>query len=323
MGNGADGLAIETRGLSKSYGGLVALKSLDLQVPHKSIFGMLGPKGAGKTTAIRLLLGLIAPTSGRGTVLGKDIARHSLELRARVGYLTEEPFYHDHMTARETLHFALRSFHGARPEVIGKRVEETLEVIGLAEKADLPVRELSPDERQRLGIGQAQVNHPELLILDEPAADLLPPARQEVLRVLESLRTSTTIVYATHVVEDVQQVSDTVAILSHGELVACTPFEDLRANPAWAIFTVVIKGDPSEAHGRLVAQPWVSDISATTENDQTTWRVRVTDETIAEAELLRLVLRDGRVAVTGFARKGYELESISASLVNGEAAAWK
>lgn len=320
MVNGADGLAIETRGLGKSYGGLVALKSLDLQVRRNSIFGILGPKGAGKTTVIRLLLGLTAPTGGSGVVLGQDIVRHSLELRERVGYLSEEPFYHEHMTARETLHFALRSFHGAPAEVIGMRVEETLEVVGLMDKADYPVKELSPDERQRLSIGQAQVNHPELLILDEPAGDLFPPGRQEVLSVLESLRTSTTIVYATHMVEDVQQVSDTVAILSHGELVACTPFENLRASPSWAIFTVVIKGDPSEAHGRVVAQPWVSDISTTTENDQTTWLVRVTDETIAEAELLRLVLRDERVAVTGFGRKGYELESISVSMANGEAA---
>jgi len=319
MVNGADGLAIETRGLGKSYGGLVALKSLDLQVRRNSIFGILGPKGAGKTTVIRLLLGLTAPTGGSGIVLGQDIVRHSLELRERVGYLSEEPFYHEHMTARETLHFALRSFHGAPAEVIGMRVEETLEVVGLMDKADYPVKELSPDERQRLSIGQAQVNHPELLILDEPAGDLLPPGRQEVLSVLESLRTSTTIVYATHMVEDVQQVSDTVAILSHGELVACTPFENLRASPSWAVFTVVIKGDPSEAHGRVVAQPWVSDISTTTENDQTTWLVRVTDETIAEAELLRLVLRDERVAVTGFGRKGYELESISVSMANGEA----
>ena len=167
------------------------------------------------------------------------------------------------------------------------------------------------------------MNHPELLILDEPAGDLLPTGRREVLRVLESLRTSTTIVYATHVVEDVQQVSDTVAILSHGELVACTPFEDLAASPSWAIFTVGIKGDASEAHSRLVAQPWVSEIIATTENDQTTWRVRVTDEIVAEAELLRLVLRDSRLAVTGFARKGYELESVSASLGNEEARACK
>jgi len=319
MVNGTDGLAIETKGLSKSYRGLVALKSLDLRVPHNSFFGILGPKGAGKTTAIRLLLGLTAPTGGSGVVLGQDIVRHSLELRKRVGYLSEEPFYHEHMTARETLRFALRSFHGAPAEVIGTQVDETLEVVGLVDRADHPVRELSPDERQRLSIGQAQVNHPELLILDEPAGDLLPPGRQEVLRVLESLRTSTTIVYATHVVEDVQQVSDTVAILSHGELVACARFEDLRAAPSWAIFTVVFKGDPSRAHGRLVAQPWVSGISTMTENDQTTWRVRVTDETIAEAELLRLVLRDERVVVTGFARKGYELESISVSMANGEA----
>jgi len=301
----------------------VALKSLDLQVPHRSIVAILGPKGAGKTTAVTLLLGLTAPTGGSGAVLGKSIARHSLEIRNRVGYLAEEPFYHERMTSGETLRVALRSFHGAPPKVIETRGEETLEEVGLAEKADQRVMELSRDERQRLSIGQAQVNHPELLILDEPAADLPPTGRREVLQVLESLRSRTTIVYATHIVEDVQQVSDKVALLSRGELIACAPFEELQTGPSRAIFTVVIKGDPGEAHGRVVAQPWVSDVSATTENGQTTWRVRVTDDSIAEAELLRLVLRDERVAVTGFGRSGDELESISGisiGMANGEAA---
>lgn len=317
MANDADGWVIDTHDLSKSYGGLVALKNLDLKVPKNWIFGLVGPKGAGKTTVIRLLLGLLAPTAGSGTVLGLDIVRDSLEIRKRVGYLAEEPFYHENMVVCETLRFALRFFHGAPHADIEARVRETLELVDLAEEADRRVENLSHGERQRLGIGQAQVNQPDLLVLDEPAANLDPTARRDVLRVLERLRTYTTILYSTHVWEDLLQASDTVGVLNHGQLVAQASIEDLLAGRGGTVFSMVIRGDPSQAHNRVVAQPWVSGINVTTVDDQTKWHVRVSDDKIAEEELLRLVLTDERVAVTEFGRLEDEPGTTIVSLAVG------
>lgn len=145
---------IHTRGLAKSYGEIEALKSLDLRVPRNSIFGFLGPNGAGKTTAIKLLLGLIRPTGGSATVFGLDIGRDSVAIRDRIGYLPQDPRFYEHMTARQILRFTARfSFKGPAAE-IEKRVDETLDLVGLEKKADRPVKGFSGGERQRLGIGQ-------------------------------------------------------------------------------------------------------------------------------------------------------------------------
>ena len=179
---------IETHGLTKTYKGIQALKSLDLQVQPNSICGFLGPNGAGKTTTIKLLLGLAQPTGGSGRVFGKDILKENDEIRRRVGYMSQDPRFYEYMTARETLRLTARFFYaGPKPE-IERRVAETLELAGLTDKADRPIKSFSGGERQRLGIAQAQVNYPDLLILDEPAASLDPIGRRDVLEVMARLR---------------------------------------------------------------------------------------------------------------------------------------
>ena len=308
---------IHTHGLTKSYGAVEALKSLDLRVLRNSIFGFLGPNGAGKTTAIKLLLGLIRPTSGAGSVFGLDIGRDSVAIRARIGYLPQEPRYYDHMTARQTLRYAAGfSFKGPKAE-IEKRVSETLDLIGLADKADRPVKGFSGGERQRLGIGQAQVHYPDLLILDEPAASLDPLGRRDVLAVMERLRRHTTIFYCTHILDDVQRVSDTVAILDRGKLVAHGPIEELLAGGEGTAYRVTMTGDVESAYQRISRQEWVTSIQSTPRNGATIWTVGVTDDNAAQSLLLRLLLADKRLVVTGFGRKEYELEDIFVSLVEG------
>ena len=173
---------IETHGLAKTYKGIQALKSLDLQVQPNSICGFLGPNGAGKTTTIRLLLGLARPAGGSGRVLGLDIGKENDEIRRRVGYLSQDPRFYEYMTARQTLRFTANFFYEGPRAAIEQRVAETLDLVGLADKADRPVKGFSGGERQRLGIAQAQVNYPDLLILDEPAASLEPQGRHTYWR---------------------------------------------------------------------------------------------------------------------------------------------
>ena len=146
---------------------------------------------------------------------------------------------------------------------IEQRIEETLELVGLDDKADRPIRGFSGGELQRLGIGLAQINYPELLILDEPAASLDPQGRRDVLEVMARLRKHATIFYCTHILDDVQQVSDTVAILNQGELVAQAPLQELLTGSEGTIYKIVLEGDASAAQTRLASLPWVSGIKVT------------------------------------------------------------
>jgi ABC-2 type transport system ATP-binding protein len=309
---------IQTKDLGKAYGQVQALKGLDLQVPKHSIFGFLGPNGAGKTTTMKLLLGLIRPTSGSGTVFDLDIVRHSIAIRSRIGYLPQQPQFIPHMTARETLCFTAKFFFAGPKPKIEARVNEMLELVGLQDKADRPVRAFSGGERQRLGLAQAQINDPDLLILDEPSAALDPIGRIAVLRVMERLRERTTIFYSTHILDDVQQVSDMVAILNHGELVAQGPIEALLAGSDKPIYTLSLSGDAEATLGRIESLPWVSSIDVTRHNGTTAWQVSVTEEAAAEEQLLRQVLADEAVTVTEFHRKKYRLEEIFTKFVEGD-----
>ncbi len=319
--NETNTLVIETQGLGKAHKQIQALKSLNLQVQKNSIFGFLGPNGAGKTTTIKLLLGLARPSAGSGTIFGLDIVRDSVEIRRRVGYLAQDPRYYEYMTAREVLEFTARFFYAGPKQEIAKRVKETLGLVGLADKADRPIKGFSGGERQRLGIAQAQVNYPDLLILDEPAASLDPQGRHDVLGVMERLRKHTTIFYSTHILDDVQRVSDTVAILNHGGLVAQAPIDRLLAGNQAPVYTLVLKGDVSKVKEYVSSQPWVKSLQATPINGHVTWQVAVTDEAAAEAQLLRLVQSDSALIVLEFGRKTVDLEQVFLALTTSQATA--
>jgi len=316
--NPSNDIMIQTHNLGKAYGQVQALKGLDLRVARNSIFGFLGPNGAGKTTTMKLLLGLIRPTSGSGTAFGQDIVQDSIAIRSRIGYLPQQPQFIPDMTARETLQLTARFFFTGPKQAIDTRVEEMLDLVGLQDKAERPVKGFSGGERQRLGMAQAQINHPDLLILDEPSAALDPIGRLAVLRVMEELRERTTIFYSTHILDDVQHVSDTVAILNHGQLVAQGPIEHLLAGSDKPVYTLLLWGDGEATRSRIANLPYVAGIEAAHSNGATSWQVSVTDEAAAEKGLLREVLADEAVTVTEFHRKKYELEEIFTSFVEGD-----
>jgi ABC-2 type transport system ATP-binding protein len=307
---------IETQGLSKSYKDLQALKSLDLKVHHNSIFGFLGPNGAGKTTTIKLLLGLTRPTSGSASIFGMDSVTHSVDIRARIGYLPQDPRFYEYMTARQILRFTAEFFFKGPKKAITDRVDEMLDLVDLVDKADRPIKTFSGGERQRLGIAQAQVNYPDLLILDEPAASLDPLGRRDVLEVMSKLRKYATIFYSTHILDDVQRVSDTVVILNKGELVAQGPIEELLAGSEGVIYIIHLKGATDQALTQVQSLPWVSAVKASQHNEETVWQVSVSDPAAAEAQLLKFLV-NGPVTVTEFRRKQYELEDVFLQVIEG------
>lgn len=308
---------IETDGLSKSFKQLDALKGLNLRVAKNSIFGFLGPNGAGKTTTIKLLLGLIHPTAGSAKIFGQDIVRDSVAIRARIGYLPQDPRYYEYMSARQILDFTAHFFFKGPQAAIDERVEGTLKLVGLDDKADRPIKGFSGGERQRLGIAQAQVNYPDLLILDEPAASLDPMGRRDVLEVMERLRKHTTIFYCTHILDDVQRVSDTVAILNHGELVAYGRIEELLAGGEGVAYEVQLKGEAESIYQRVAAQPWVSGVQSRPGNGVVNWIISVSDAQAAETNLFRLLASEPGVIVTHYHIKEHELEEVFLRIVEG------
>jgi len=314
---------IETHNLSKVYKEAQALQGLNLRVKQHSIFGFLGPNGAGKSTTIKILLGLIQPSGGQATIFGQDVQRGSVAIRKRTGYLAQEPRYYEHLTARQILGYTARFFYRGPKDLIEARVQEMLELVGLEDKADRPVRGFSGGERQRLGIAQAQVNYPDLLILDEPAASLDPMGRHDVLEVMEKLRKYTTIFYSTHILEDVQRVSDTVAILNRGKLIAEAPISELLAGDGCsAMYDITLKSEAeaalASAQVRVTGQPWVQNLSIAVDDGLTCWQVSVSDDAVAEDLLLRLILEDRSLKVKHFGRKTYNLEEVFLELVAKE-----
>jgi ABC-2 type transport system ATP-binding protein len=310
--------AIDIHGLSKAFGNFYAVKGLNLQVPKNSVFAFLGPNGAGKTTTIKLLLGLAQPTSGGGTILGHDLIAENKRIRFRVGYMAQNQHYSENMTPRQILRFAAGFFYQGGGDQLEDKISRLLHLVELDRNADRKTKGFSGGEKQRLGIAQALINDPDLLILDEPATGLDPQGREDVLGLMESLRTRATIFYSTHILDDAQRVSDRVAILSRGSLVASAPLSELLAGAEGTVYTITLKGNPQRAKDLITKQSWVNSVQTLEQNGRTKWLVSVRDENMAEEELLRLILRDRSLSVCEFGMKKYELEEIFLKLVEDD-----
>jgi ABC-2 type transport system ATP-binding protein len=221
---------IEVDGLRKEYRRLrgpstLALDRLDLQVPEGGVFGFLGPNGAGKTTTIRCLLGLVRPTGGACRLLGADPSRDLAAVIRRIGSIVETPALYPRFSGRRNLTL-LGRLHGIGP----KRVEQVLDQVGLATRADDVVKNYSLGMRQRLGIAAALLKDPELLILDEPANGLDPAGIKEVRDLLRRLGAEgRTVFVSSHQLVEVQQMCDRVAILSRGRCVTAGPVTEVLA----------------------------------------------------------------------------------------------
>ncbi|CEK16107.1 ABC-type multidrug transport system, ATPase component [Chthonomonas calidirosea] len=219
--------AIETVGLCKRFGRFEAVRSLDLQIPRGEVFGLLGPNGAGKTTSILMLLGNIRPTDGHGFLLGKPLG--NIEVRKHVGFLPEKFQFHDFLTATEflDLHGKLAGMNASDR---ARRIPEVLRQVGLAERAHTRIRELSKGLQQRIGLAQAMLHKPQLIVLDEPTSALDPLGRREVRDIILQLRNEgCTVLLNSHLLSEIEMTCNRVAIMKRGEVVAQGPIEELLA----------------------------------------------------------------------------------------------
>jgi ABC-2 type transport system ATP-binding protein len=269
--------AIRTVGLTKRYGSVTAVDGIELDVQAGDIYGFLGPNGSGKTTTVRMLLGLVLPTAGTVEVLGASIPKHARSVLHRVGALVEAPAAYGHLGARANLSIFDAAGPGGSRRTRRARIDEALEQVGLAAVGRRPVKAYSLGMRQRLGIAAALLRKPDLLILDEPTNGLDPRGIQEIRALLLDLNASigTTIFLSSHLLAEVEHLCRRVGVVDRGRLVLQDSLAALRAptgsvivrtpDPEWAAGLldgelrersgdrlVVRSADPAELNARLV-----------------------------------------------------------------------
>jgi len=249
--------AIDIQNLTKDYEvgfwrkrKLRALDGLSLSVEPGQVFGFLGANGAGKTTTLKLLMGLIFPTGGAARILGRDIGDTSMH--ARIGYLPENPYFYDYLTAREFLNYCAQLF-GQNSSARSRRTEEILALVNLEKKSwDRQLRKFSKGMLQRVGLAQALVNDPLIVFLDEPMSGLDPVGRREVRDLIASLRTQgKTVFMCSHILSDIEVLCDNVAILKGGRLAHAGSLDELRARESALIEVIVTGADAATMNQQL------------------------------------------------------------------------
>jgi len=204
---------------------VTAVNGINLEVRPGEVFGFLGPNGAGKTTTLKMLMGLIYPTSGQAWLFGRDLG--DPQTKARLGFLPESPYFYDYLTSCEFLGFYGHLF-GLWGAVLDKRIDELLELVGMTHAKDLQLRKFSKGMLQRVGVAQALINDPELVVLDEPMSGLDPIGRKEVRDLILRLKESgKTVLFSSHILHDAEVLCDRVAMILKGRLVACGRVTDL------------------------------------------------------------------------------------------------
>jgi ABC-2 type transport system ATP-binding protein len=301
--------AISTAGLTKHYDKVRAVTDLSLEVPAGSIYGFLGPNGAGKTTVLKVLAGLIRPTSGSASIAGVPLAAGEA-YRREVGFLAQEPRFYDWMTGREVVRFVASLVPDERVSDPAW-IDRVIATVGLTDAADRRAGTYSGGMRQRLGIAQAMVTRPRVLLLDEPVSALDPIGRREVLDLMAELKGETTVFYSTHILDDVQRVSDRVAIIDHGRLVREAATTELLASFTLDQLKISIGGADDSTGVDLAAVEGVLSVEASArDGDLRTYLVKIhpddaprvqravtrfaagRDLTLTENGLVRLALED-------------------------------
>ncbi|MFH1415499.1 MAG: ATP-binding cassette domain-containing protein [Elusimicrobiota bacterium] len=240
---------IKTEKLTKIYDAVKAVDSLTFELESGNVVGFLGPNGAGKTTTMRMLAGYLPPTSGRASVMGMDVSENAFEVKKSVGYLPENnPLYTD-MTPIEYLEFCA-DIRGMGPKEKNRRIREVIEICGLQDAAVRQISVLSKGFKQRVGIAQAVLHDPPVLLLDEPTSGLDPNQIQEIRNLINELKGRKTIIISTHIMQEVQAVCQRVVIINAGKIVADGTQDELTSKGK-TVYAVKLAGPSEEVLSEL------------------------------------------------------------------------
>ncbi|WP_027087014.1 ABC transporter ATP-binding protein [Cohnella panacarvi] len=291
---------LEVTGLVKKFGVQTAVDGLNFEITPGRCLALLGPNGAGKTTTLRMLSGLLEPTSGTIRFTGGS----EKDIRGIIGYLPQYPAFFNWMSGREFLSFAAK-LAGLSGKEAAARTEEVLERVGLKESAKRRIGGYSGGMKQRLGLAQAVIHRPKLLILDEPVSALDPQGRREVLELMREMKRETTILFSTHVLHDVEEISEEAIIMDKGRIIVQGDLQKLLYDHEQPLIRVKARNLPIEWVRGLRKEPFVRELNETSDG----FTVLVTDVSLARSSLLRSIA-DLEIEVESFEIGATSLEDL-------------
>ena len=307
---------IEVQNLTKVYGGKTAVENVSFKIRNGRIYGLLGPNGAGKSTTMNIMTGCLSPTEGTVLINGYDICDQPIEAKRQIGYLPEQPPLFVDMTPAEYLTFVAEA-KGVSDELIDRQVKETMQVTDILSVKDRLIRNLSKGYRQRVGIAQAILGSPDIIILDEPTVGLDPQQLTEIRALVRKLGEKLTVIISSHILSEISELCDHVIILSEGHVVADDDMAELEArmNPETTL-RMTVKADEAGARAVLKSIEGVNTVTKLSENQaEGTVTLRVT--TTAEADLrdeIFFAMAERRYAVLSTETVEQSLEEIFLSL---------
>ena len=305
---------IEVQNLTKVYGGKTAVENVSFKIRNGRIYGLLGPNGAGKSTTMNIIAGCLSPTEGTVLINGYDICDQPTEAKRQIGYLPEQPPLVTDMTPAEYLTFVAEA-KGVSDDLLDRQVKEVMNVTDLLSVKDRLIRNLSKGFRQRVGIAQAMLGNPDIIILDEPTVGLDPQQLTEIRSLVRKLGEKLTVIISSHILSEISELCDHVIILSEGHVVADSSMAELEAqvNPE-TILHMTVKGDEAGVREVLASVNGVGDVKVLSSSEGTV-TLKVT--TSSDADLrddIFFAMAERRYAVLSMEKQEQSLEAIFLSL---------
>lgn len=311
---------IEVRGLTKRYGAAVAVSDVSFDAKRGEVLGFLGPNGAGKTTTMRVITGYLPPTSGAVKVAGHDVVEESIEARRHTGYLPENPPVYTDMRVKEYLAFAAR-IKGVPRRDVARRIDEVSGKCAITDVQRRPIGKLSKGYRQRVGLAQALIHNPDVLVLDEPTAGLDPRQIIEVRELIRGLAGQHTVILSTHILPEVSKTCDRVVVINAGKLVAeGTPDELTRRQQGFESVRVTAEGPSADMKARLERVEGVDLVEDRgEESGRSTFEVHAARDKDVRSEVARAIVESGW-RLLELKHSGMSLEDIFLKLITHDAA---